>query len=94
MRSGQLRKRARQAPEVRTTDALDGVTQPVPTSRRRDREAFLCQFQDKRCDEERHQGTDFCATHIDTMRDRANRAAEYERQIEAQKDSLLRVMNQ
>jgi hypothetical protein len=41
-----------------------------PVDRGREGEAFKCQFPDRRCDLERHDGTGYCFLHIEIMRNR------------------------
>jgi hypothetical protein len=52
-----------------------------PNNRFREREAYLCQFPDSRCDRERVEGTGYCASHLYEMRGR--RIAEMDRGVNA-----------
>jgi hypothetical protein len=47
-----------------------GALPESPADRGREGEAYLCQFPDRRCDLERHDGTGYCFLHIEIMRNR------------------------
>ena len=75
---------------------IDAVS---PFSRNRAGEADLCQFPDRRCDLERHDGTGYCFIHIDIMRGRAIRgesavvteAERLEAEVQKDEESWTRV---
>jgi hypothetical protein len=70
-----------------------------PHDRGRVGEAYLCQFPDRRCDLDRHDGTGYCFLHIDIMRNRSlgnaggvpAEAARLESEIEQREQEWLRT---